>query len=131
MLPWEAGRLGGMGQDMQEGQCLLMDLLGLGRDVHAGLGSGHCSPADTSKWSGGGPASELLGEKPPLPFDLEPRVPHGGCISCSGYLGQQAFPPSLSPSSSCPNPLGPEASQSDLGCSSCVLRSWTRRIPWG
>lgn len=74
---------------------------------------------------------ELLGRKTSYPLTWRPGSPTSGCISLSGYLGQQAFPPSLSPSSSCPNPLGQEASQSDLGCSSCVLRSWTRHIPWG
>lgn len=50
---------------------------------------------------------ELLGRKASYPLTWSPGSPMGGCISSSGYLGQQAFPPSLSPSSSCPNPAGP------------------------
>ena len=50
---------------------------------------------------------ELLGGKASYPLTWSPGSPMGGCISSSGYLGQQAFPPSLSPSSSCPNPAGP------------------------
>lgn len=49
---------------------------------------------------------ELLGRKASYPLSWSLKSPMGDCISCSGYLGQQAFPPSLSPSSSCPNPLG-------------------------
>lgn len=50
---------------------------------------------------------ELLGGKASYPLTWSPVSPTGGYISSSGYLGQQAFPPSLSPSSSCPNPAGP------------------------
>lgn len=110
----------------------MMAPLVLGQDVHSDFGSGHCALQLTSvRGISRGPVMELLGGTAFYPLTWSPGSPRGGCISSSGYLGQQAFPPSLSPSSSCPTPLGQEASQSDLGCSSCVLRHWTRPIPWG
>lgn len=102
----------------------------------SGLGSGPCALAGTREWQEEGPSHRAAGGwrgkgKGVLPFDLEPRVPHGwlhGLLWLPGTTGISSIP---SPSSSCSNHPGQEASQSDLDGSSCVLRRWTSHIPWG
>ena len=82
--------------------------LGSGQDIHSDLGSGHCALKLTSvRGHQERPGHGAAGGTASYPLTWSPGSPRGGCISSSGYLGQQAFPPSLSPSSSCPNPAGP------------------------
>lgn len=51
---------------MQEGQCLLMDPLGSGQDVHFDLGSGQCALQQTPVRVGGeAQPQSCCGERPP------------------------------------------------------------------
>lgn len=117
---------------MQKAQCLMMALLAQGR-MYILIWGGHCALQLTSvrghqerlsHGAAGGTAS--------YPLTSEPRVPQGWLhqlLWLPGTTGISSIPqPSPLPA---PTPLGQEASQSDLGCSSCVLRHWTRPIPWG
>lgn len=66
-----------------------------------------------------------------LPFDLEPRIPHGWLHQLLWLPGTTGISSILQPLLFLPQPSSQEASQSDLEGSSCVLRSWTSHIPWG